>query len=78
MLLRHDAWLETRDCPHVRPWKACQSLPNQAFVLLGSCSRLLGKSADELFSRGLGKFYIWVTVVGKELEGVWGIETLGF
>lgn len=47
-------------------------------MLLGSCFRLLGKSADELFSRGLGKFYIWVTVVGKELEGVWGIETSGF
>lgn len=53
-------------------------LLSQAFVLLGSWSGLLGKSADEVFSRGLGKLYIVGKLVGKELEGAWSIEALGF
>lgn len=58
--------------------KPAMPLLSQAFVLLGSWSGLLGKSADEVFSRGLGKLYIVGKLVGKELEGAWSIEALGF
>lgn len=39
---------------------------------------VLGKSADELFSRGLGKFYIVGKLVWKELGVTWSVETLVF